>query len=77
MSPVQSPGSRRSPTKNPVQIEEQSERRRRSPRKNPVQSEEQSEGLRRSPRKKQVQSEEQRTSPMERKQNVEKVDHSV
>ena len=41
VSPVQSPGSRRSPTKNPVQIEEQSKRRRRSPRKNPVQSEEQ------------------------------------
>ena len=77
VSPVQSEGSRRSPRKKPVQSEEQSKGPRRSPRKKPVQSEEQSEVPRRSPRKKQVQSEEQRTSPMERKQNVEKVDHSV
>ena len=64
VSPVQSPGSKRSSTKNPAQSEEQSKELRKSPRKNPDQSEEQSKWVRRSPRKNQVESEEQRTSHM-------------
>ena len=59
VSPVQSPGSRRSSTKNPAQSEEQSKELRKSPRKNPAQSEEQSKVLRKSPRKNPDQSEEQ------------------
>ena len=64
VSPVQSPGSKRSSTKNPAQSEEQSKELRKSPRENPDQSEEQGIWVRWSPRKNQDQSEAQRTSRM-------------
>ena len=67
VSPVQSPGSKRSSTKNPAQSEEQSKELRKSPRKIPDQNQEQGiwieehgRLLRRSPRKAQDLSEEQK-----------------
>ena len=58
VSPVQSPGSKRSSTKNPAQSEEQSKELRKSPRKIPDQNQEQGIWVEWSPRKKQDQSEE-------------------